>query len=204
MSFKRALLSAATIGAGLGMPSPAMAGIDPYLGEIMIGGWNFCPRGTTRADGQLLAISQYSALFALYGTTYGGNGTTTFGLPDLRGRAPIHNGQGPGLTSRLLGEKGGSETNTMTLLEMPQHNHAVKLMAEGAAGNTANPTNNMISISTNGDRVFGPDTAAAEVAMNPKAIMESNAGGSLPQNNIQPYLAVNFCIATVGVFPSRN
>ncbi|MFZ1741664.1 MAG: tail fiber protein [Pontixanthobacter sp.] len=181
-----------------------MAGFDPYIGEITMVGFNFCPRGTASTNGQLLAISQNSALFSLLGTQYGGDGRTTFALPDLRGRVPIHNGTGPGLSNYSIGQLGGTETNTMTLAQMPLHNHAVKLMAEGAAGNTANPTNNMISISTNGDRVFGPDTAAAEVAMNPKAIMESNAGGSLPQNNIQPYLAVNFCIATVGVFPSRN
>ncbi|WP_395074824.1 phage tail protein, partial [Hyphococcus sp.] len=128
---------------------------ENYIGEIMWTGFTFCPRGTIDASGQLLAISSNTALFSLYGTTYGGDGRTTFKLPDLRSRAPMHFGQGPGLTNRPLGQSAGTETNTMTVQQMPSHNHAATstsnssstttLRASSATGNTADPEGNVLA-----------------------------------------------------------
>ena len=120
MSIRLAVCSAALVASSLGIATPAMAGTDAYVGEIIMGGWNFCPRGTVPADGKLMAIAQNTALFSLFGTTYGGDGRVTFGLPDLRSRTPIHHGQGPGLPSHNIGSKSnfsssGSAPNTGTL-----------------------------------------------------------------------------------------
>jgi microcystin-dependent protein len=177
---------------------------DVFVGEIKMVGSNFAPRDWAFCNGQLLSIAQNSALFALIGTTYGGNGQTTFALPNLQSRLPMHAGSGPGLATRSLGEAAGTETTTLTTANMPAHNHSSRLRAEAAAGNTANPTDGMISVSTQGDRVFGPDTTATEVNMNVKAISQQNVGGNAAFNNIQPCRAVNFIIALFGVFPSRN
>ena len=120
MSIRLAVCSAALVASSLSIATPAMAGTDAYVGEIIMGGWNFCPRGTVPADGKLMAIAQNTALFSLFGTTYGGDGRVTFGLPDLRSRTPIHHGQGPGLPSHTIGSKSnssssGSAPNTGTL-----------------------------------------------------------------------------------------
>ncbi len=127
-------------------PKPAAAGAFPFIGELMLFGGNFCPRGWTNADGQLLAISANSALFSLYGTTYGGDGRTTFGLPDLRGRAAIHTGQGPGLANYAQGQKGGTENLTVQTTNMPSHNHNVQ--ATNAIANKNGPGTDFLAVTS--------------------------------------------------------
>ncbi len=186
------------------MVTPAHAGVDPFIGEVQTYGFNFCPRGWASTDGQLLPISQYTALFSLLGTTYGGDGRTTFGLPDLRGRAPIHTGQGPGLTNRILGSRGGSETNTLTTLQMPSHNHTALININNTApADSGNPTGNVFARSSN---LIYEDTNAPSLGqtMNAATVSVGNTGGGQAVNNMQPYLVVNYCIALTGVFPSRN
>lgn len=197
-----AALTAALIG-----PVPATkatAGAEPFLGEIMLVGYSFCPRGWADAAGQLLAISQYSALFSLYGTTYGGDGRTTFGLPDLRGRAPVSVGQGPGLSNRVLGQKIGSETNTLTTNNMPAHNHGVAVTIEGnsAPGTSPSPAGGVPALSTNAS-IYGP---SPNTAMNSgmASVTQNTVGGGQAVNNMQPTLVLRYCVALQGLFPSRN
>ena len=180
--------------------------MDPFIGQIMMFGGNFAPRGWAFCNGQLLAISQNTALFSILGTIYGGDGRSTFGLPELRGRAAVHAGgsSGPGLTNRPLGSRGGSQTNTLTTLNMPSHNHGVQLAAEGNVATEANPTNNMLAVPIGGERIYAPDDTAAEVLMNSKSIRQNNVGANQAVNNMQPYTAGNYIIALVGVFPSRS
>lgn len=176
---------------------------EPFIGEIRMVGFNFAPRGGWMlCNGQLLAIASNTALFSLLGTTYGGNGTTTFALPDLRGRVPLHQGQGPGLSDYVMGEASGSETVTLINSQMPMHNHA--LTANSDAGGASTSTNNFIASPSD------PSTGAAapsfaqstNTVMNPQSIGIS--GGNQPHQNMQPFLCVNFIIATQGIFPSRN
>ena len=174
---------------------------DPYIGEISIFAGNFAPRGWAFCNGQLLPIAQNTALFSILGTTYGGNGTTTFALPDLRGRAPLSSGQGPGLSDYDLGQSGGTETVTLTTNEIPAHNHSVG--AFNNKGDQSNPTNNVNAIvvdSSNG--TANAYAASANATMNNGAV--GSTGGSQPHNNMQPYLTLNFIIALQGVFPSRG
>ncbi len=168
--------------------------MEPFLGQIQPFGFNFAPRGWTRCDGQLLPISQNTALFALLGTTYGGDGRTTFGLPDLRGRAALHFGQGPGLSSYNIGQKGGAETVTLSTNQMPSHNHSLNAVAEPAS--TAKPEGNLLAAALTYD-VAPPDAVMAGVSI-------GSTGGGAAHNNIQPFLVINWCIALVGIFPSRN
>ncbi len=169
---------------------------EPFIGEIKMGGWNFAPRGYAFCNGQLLSIAQNTALFSLLGTTYGGNGQTTFALPDLRGRVPLHWGQGPGLSNYVLGEVSGTETVTLTTQQMPQHNHQVAATSEEAGSKT--PIGNLPGFSAS--PIYS--NAAATGTMNPAMI--GVAGGSQPHPNLQPFLAVTFVIALEGIFPSRN
>ena len=178
--------------------------MNPFLAQIIMFGGNFAPRGWALCDGQLLPINQYQALFSLLGTTYGGDGRTTFALPELRGRAPVHSGQGPGLTDRRLGSKGGTETNTLVTANMPSHNHNPQLRAESAAGSSGNPTNNLLGVVTTGADIYAPPVPAAEVNMSGDGIVSSNVGNSTAVNNMMPYQAVNYIIALQGTFPSRN
>jgi microcystin-dependent protein len=165
----------------------------PFIGEIRIFAFNFAPSGWAMCNGQLLSISQNTALFALLGTTYGGNGQTTFALPNLQGCVAIHQGAG-----FVMGQTGGEQSHTLTANEMPTHTHLVN--ANNNPANTDNPQG-----------AFPADTAAAggnsysnalNAAMNPE--MLSAAGGGQPHNNLQPYLVLNFCIALNGIFPSQN
>lgn len=165
---------------------------DPYLCEIKIVAFDFAPKGWARCNGQLMPINQNQALFALLGTTYGGNGQTTFALPDLRGRTPIHMGEG-----HNLGESAGEQTHTVTIAELPTHLHAV--MASSATGNAPTPAGNLLASPLN--QTYRPADAAM-VAMHSSST--GNAGGSQPHPNMQPFLALNFCIALLGVFPSKN
>jgi microcystin-dependent protein len=171
---------------------------DPFVAEIRIFPFNFAPKGWAFCDGQILPISQNTALFSLLGTTYGGDGKSNFALPDMQGNAPMHPGQGPGLSLHDLGETGGSEAVTLLESEIPAHGHT--LMALAAAGNRTTPINNSIA------RVTGATPYAAGspplVSMAAQAI--AVAGGDLPHNNMQPYLTLNFCIALQGVFPPRT
>lgn len=193
-----ALLGAATIAPMLAANQASAQSTTPFIGEMKVVGFNFCPVGYARADGGLLAISQYTALFALIGTTYGGNGQTTFALPDLRGRAPIHFGQGAGLANYSLGEQSGTESTTLNITHLPAHTHRVQ--ATNVLGDKGGP----------GDKILAAKNA------DPKPYMEgtpnrllaadtiTSAGGSQPVDILRPYLAMNICIATEGVFPSQN
>ena len=171
---------------------------QPFLAAIFLFAATFAPRGYAFCNGQLLSIAQNTALFSLIGTTYGGNGTTTFGLPDFRGRVPIHAGQGPGLSNYIQGEMSGSENTTLLVTNLPQHNHP--LVATSEAGSTSDPTGAYLGNTGALDREY--NTSGTLVNMHPGAVGIS--GGSQPFNNLQPYLVVNFIIALEGIFPSRN
>ncbi len=170
--------------------------MNPYLGEIRIFAFNFAPKGWAMCNGQLLAISSNTALFALIGTYYGGNGSSTFALPDLRSRVPIHQGTGHGLSPYNIGQIGGNETVTLNIQQMPQHNHNVQVF--NAPGNTNKAGGNYLADSTSGNLYQSVQNAT----LNAAAV--SLSGNSQPHNNIQPYLTLNFCIATSGIFPPRN
>lgn len=170
---------------------------DQFIGEIRIFATNFAPSGWAMCNGQLMPISQNSALFALLGVTYGGDGRTTFALPDLRGRAPMQPGAGAGLSYRNLGEQGGSASVTLLASEIPPHTH--QLMHSGGVANSATPGPGNAFGRSGVAQVYSP--GSADTATPPQALMPS--GGGLPHNNLQPYLAVNFCIALQGVWPSR-
>ena len=174
--------------------------MDPFIGEIIMFGGNFAPRGWALCDGQLLDIASHSALFSILGTTYGGDGRTTFGLPDLRGRVPMHAGNGPGLTPRNLGQKFGAENVQLSTQEMPSHNHVASMHAESTAAGTANPQGNMLA----GGVFYAAPVAADNRTMAAESIVVNNTGGSQPHNNIQPVQVVNYIIALVGTFPSRS
>lgn len=176
---------------------------EPFLGSITGFAGTFAPRGWAFCDGQLLAISQYDALFSLLGTIYGGDGRTTFGLPDLRGRTNIHPGQGPGLTSIALGQKGGVENVTLSQNNMAGHSHAGTLHAENKAATVALPAGSMLG-RTGADTIYAPPDPAANVAMAPDAITVANTGGGSPVNVRGPFLGVHMIIALVGIYPSRN
>ncbi len=174
---------------------------SPFVAEIRIFAFNFPPKGWAFCDGQLIAISQNTALFSLLGTTYGGNGTTTFALPDLQGMAPMQQGQGPGLSLRDLGEQGGEQTVTLLQTEMPSHPHSAQGFPK-AGGQGPGPGNTWSDANQRGISTYAPSSALNNVQMNPFAL--SIAGGSLPHNNMMPFLTLNFCIALQGVFPPRS
>jgi microcystin-dependent protein len=179
---------------------------EPFLGQIIMVGFNFAPRGWAFCNGQILSIAQNTALFSLLGTTYGGNGQTTFALPDLRGRVPIQQGQGPGLSPYSLGQVGGTESTTLNSTNVPPHSHTLNV-AGTAKGNSALPNNNWFAIGfdpNNNANLNNYSTAGptGPTAMNPGTI--TGGGSSQPFNNLQPYLCISFCIALEGIFPSRN
>jgi microcystin-dependent protein len=171
---------------------------DPFVAEIRIFPFNFAPKGWAWCDGQILPISQNTALFSLLGTTYGGDGKSTFALPDLQGSAPMHPGQGPGLSLHDLGETGGSETVTLLESEIPSHPHT--LMASTSTANQPGPNPNNSLARVQGATPYGPATNL--VMMSQQALAPS--GGDLPHNNMMPYLTFFFCIALQGVFPPRT
>lgn len=176
----------------------SVQGIEPFLGEIIIFAGSFAPRGYAFCDGQILSIAQYSALFSILGTTYGGDGRTTFALPDLRGRFPMQPGQAPGLSPHTLGEMSGTENVTLLSTQIPAHNHP--LLASTAAGTAASPEGNLLANDGRG----GPQYVAGNASTFMSAQSIGAAGGNQPHTNMPPYLCINFCIALEGVFPSRN
>lgn len=168
---------------------------EPFIAEIKIFAGNFAPRGWALCNGQLLPIAQNTALFSLVGTTYGGDGRTTFGLPDLQGRAPMHPGRGPGLTSRRLGEAGGSGAVTLDSSQMPAHIHQVR--ATAAAPNTNSPTGALPAAAPVYEAGDATKTAMSVQSVAP-------VGGGQPHNNLQPVLTLTFIIALQGLYPSRS
>jgi microcystin-dependent protein len=167
---------------------------DPFVAEIRMFGFNFAPTGWAQCNGQLLPISQNTALFSLLGTFYGGDGKSTFALPNLQESVPVHQGQGQGLSEYFLGQQGGSQFITLLQSEMPAHTHAFQASEETV--NEALPTNFFFGA---GETRYAAPAAVTQMA--PQTL--SIAGGSLPHNNMMPYLVVNFCIALQGVFPAR-
>ncbi len=199
---KKVLLMAGAGASLLAMPTTASAqATDPYIGEMITVGFGFCPRNWAEANGALIPIAQNNALFALIGTTYGGDGVTTFALPDLRGRAIINQGQGPGLPFRSLGETAGATSVTLTSSNLPSHTHTSALRAQSAGGNSTSPS---VSIA----RTSGPQTIYSTVAptdaMNAASISVQPTGGGQAVNKTSPRLAMTQCIALFGIFPSFN
>lgn len=164
---------------------------EPFLGEIRLMSFNFAPQGWALCNGQLLPINQNQALFSLLGTTYGGNGQITFGLPDLRSRVPLHMGAG-----HTLGERQGVEAVTLTIAQLPGHNHGLRGSSAGTGG-VSTPNGNYLG---GGNNVYGTQGTLTSLS----AATLTNAGGSQPHTNLQPYLTISFCIALQGIFPSQN
>ena len=175
---------------------------EPYLAEIKMFGSSFAPKGYALCNGQIMAISQNTALFSLLGTTYGGNGTTTFALPDMQGRAPVHEGNGAGIDPVSLGEMAGEPNVTLTTNELPSHTHPISgaAIANSTPGGT--PASNTLFTNSNPNQLYAVALNPGGISLAPQSI--TLTGGSQPHNNMQPYLALTFIIALQGVFPSRN
>lgn len=230
---KRHLLaiSGITLSSMLFPTTASACSTDAYLGTLCLFGGNFTIRGYASAQGQLLPISSNTALFSLYGTTYGGDGRTTFALPDLRGRSPIGQGTGPGLDSIALGQRGGSPTHTLSVLEMPSHSHnaattvvntsdtsasSAALRALAAGADTNNPTGGVLANSPRRENIYNSgtpnvDMSADAIVLDVQVSVSSTAtttvfpdGGSRSFNIRSPYLGMNWLVATQGIFPSRN
>ena len=181
----------------------------PYVGQLQLFGFNFAPVGWALCQGQILSISQNPALFSILGTNFGGNGQTTFGLPNLQGTAAVGAGQGTGLSQYAVGQIEGATSVTVTTSTTPMHNH--NLMASSATGTTVNVAGNQLGVCQVGGGKQGPSYVAQIYSPNPRSATTGLAakalavtGGSLPHNNMQPYLTLNYCIALTGIFPSRN
>lgn len=197
----KAGLCALTLIGAAALPQVAKAADEPFVGEVMLVAFDFCPRDFLPADGRLLTISQNQALFALYGTTYGGNGQTTFGIPDMRGRILIGPGTGPGLPTVALGQASGSATQTMTVNTMPAHSHIVR--ANNLDGDKPGPGGKLLAAApaggTGNETIYS--TAAPNVTMNPSMI--APAGSGVAFSTQDPTLGLTHCIAQFGIFPSR-
>lgn len=172
---------------------------EPFIGQVFLVGFEFPARGYALCDGALQSIAANSALFSLLGTTYGGNGTTTFALPDLRGRVPVGQGTAPGGGTYALGQVSGTETTTLTSANMPAHTHVATLMAESGTATDTDPTGRMLA----GATTYLSPGRGADVPMAPASVHVGSTGGSMPFNNMQPYLVMNYQIALTGIFPSR-
>jgi microcystin-dependent protein len=175
--------------------------MEPFIGQVCMFGFSFPPRGWATCDGQLLPIAQNTALFSLLGITYGGDGKTTFGLPDLRGRAAVGDGNGPGLNPIANGQRGGHQITTLTANNLPSHTHSATLHAESALGNSANPNGKMLAGVQN---MYAAPDPADNKTLASDSIVVNSTGGSTPFDNLDPYLGMNYCIALVGIFPSRS
>ena len=178
--------------------------MEGYLAQVIGFAGNFAPRNWAFCHGQLLAINSNAALFSLLGTNYGGDGRTTFGLPDLRGRVMVGQGRGPGLAANVLGQTGGRENVTLTQAELPSHSHSATLHAESDVGTSGAPTNQLLGVITGNTKIYAPSVPADQVAMHPDSITVGNTGGNTPLNLQQPYKVLNYIICTQGIFPSRS
>jgi microcystin-dependent protein len=183
--------------AGTAITGGTASAAEPFVGQIQYFPYNFAPRNWSYCNGQLLPISQNTALFSLLGTTFGGDGRTSFGLPDMRGRTPVHPGSGAGLPTYQWGQRGGTETVTLTLQQLPSHNHTLR--ATNALGNSTNPSGNTLARDGR-DETY--ENVSPNVDMHANAIASS--GGGQPHENMPPYLALNCNIALTGIYPSRN
>ena len=183
----------------------AASGLEPYVGEIMMTGWNFATRGWQLCNGQLLPVNQNSALFSLLGTVFGGDGVTTFALPDMRGRFPMQFGAGPGLSLHNLGARGGTEQTTLLTPNLPAHTHMVtpNQPVAAAAGTLRSPGGNVPAADPAGAAIYAP-ASAANASFGSQPGTTSATGGNLPVSIMPPFLTLNFQIALVGVFPSRT
>ena len=178
---------------------------EPFIAEVRSFGFTFAPHGWAQCNGQLMSIAQNPALFSILGTTYGGDGQVTFALPNLQGRIPMHWGNGPGGLSTQIGEVMGQSSITLLTPELPMHNHGVTAaVVQTGAGTerSALPTSTSFLSAATGEAVYQKSPAVADTLFSPRAI--SPAGGSLPHENMQPYLVLNFCMALEGIFPARN
>ncbi|CAN5889567.1 tail fiber protein [soil metagenome] len=178
---------------------PAAAQAEPFLGQIMCAGFNFTPRGWAPLNGQIISIAENTALFALLGTTYGGDGRTTFALPDMRGRTVIHNGTGPGLTPRNLGETGGTETTTLAIANLPPHTHSFAPLGSNNDASSVSPAGKVASAKARTTLYTDPANIVAMTAGTTSA-----TGSGVPVNNMQPYLTMNCFMALQGIFPARD
>ena len=176
---------------------------EPFIGEIRAVGFNFPPRGWSTCEGQLLAISQNTALFSLLGTTYGGDGRTTFALPDLRGRSLVGQGTGPGLPQVRWGERSGNYQTTLSINNLPPHSHNHNL-AVGVSTQTSNADDPDGAVLGAGPEIFVASNADAQMSADSIKGNIANTGNGQPFNNLPPYLGIYYCIALVGIFPSRN
>jgi len=178
--------------------------MDPFIGQIIGFGGNFAVRGWAICEGQLLSIPQFSALFSILGTTYGGDGRTTFALPDLRGRIPMQAGTGAGLQPITLGERGGNETTTLTLQNLPSHNHTAAFNLGAGVGNVGTGAGGYVAANSLGETIFTANAPNGSAALGAASVSVGNNGGSGAFSNRSPYLGINMLIALVGTFPSRN
>lgn len=201
MTFRKTLLPLVAVSTCLALPAPAQAGFEPFVGQLMLTGGNFCPAGWLPASGQLLAIADNDVLFALIGTTYGGDGQTTFALPNLNGRSVISQGTGPGLPTYVMGQTTGSTGFTLTTSNLPAHTHLGTLRAVPAAGNTVTPTGNSLALAPTGTNIYS--TATPSNNMNAGDVVLQATGGGQAISHQSPALVLRYCIATEGVFPSR-
>jgi microcystin-dependent protein len=176
--------------------------MDAYIGTILAFAFPRVPTGWHACDGSMLDISQNQALYAIIGTTYGGDGIRTFALPDLRGRVPIHTGQGSGLSSRPLGLAAGSESVTLQLMEYPQHSHNLVVTSNNQTANAGPTQDAAFGVGLGGATPYVSDTSGAPVVMNAHMVSPTQGGG--PHNNLMPSLVLNYCIAMVGIFPTPN
>lgn len=170
---------------------------SPFIGQVVLFAGNFAPRGWALCQGQILSIAQNTALFSILGVTYGGNGQTTFALPDLRGRVPVGQGQGPGLSSYALGQQAGTETVTLTVNQMPMHNHPFTPLANSDTGTQTRPNGGYLATL---DNLYSPTNDNTAMGQQQTGI----SGGSQPHDNIQPYTTLNYIICMEGIYPSRN
>tara|TARA_R110001599_G_scaffold259423_1_gene459954 strand:+ start:399 stop:1010 length:612 start_codon:yes stop_codon:yes gene_type:complete len=200
--FRTISVTLAVGGFSLAASAPAHAQVDTqYIGQISAFAGNYCPRNWAGADGTILPINQNTALFSLFGTYYGGNGTSTFALPDLRGRRPVGFGNGPGIGSYAMGESSGSTQFTLTTNNLPNHNHIGTMRAAATQGDTKNPNDNSLA-STAGSQIY--HTGSPTVNMDVGTVVMNNNGGNQPVYKESPYLVMRWCVALYGIYPSRN
>ena len=192
---------ASALAVGYAPAANAQAGTQ-FIGQVSAFGGNYCPREWAPANGQLLAISQYTALFSILGTAYGGDGRTTFGLPDLRGRRPVSMGNGPGIGNYTWGQKGGATSFTLNGANLPSHSHTGTARASTAIGNSANPNNNVLAVDEQGVQIYHTDGSTNNMAADSLVINPTGGGQSVGKTS--PYQAVLWCVALNGVYPSRS